>query len=113
MIQDVIPLVAEKDAFQVNDFCSTGRARVGELTRAHGEKYATIASSVMIENAVSRVSSSSMPDRAAIARNSLGVIARCWFLGGSVLSNAFRWDLTKGRRWELPSTCTGLSHRLC
>jgi hypothetical protein len=62
------------------------------------KKYATIAISEMTAMDVSRVRGTLAPDNSNIARNNLGVTARCCRFGASLVSNDFRSARAKGRR---------------
>ena len=62
------------------------------------KKYATIAISAVVAIMLSLVTPTPAPDKSNIARNSLGVMARCWRLGASMLSNAFNKARTEGRK---------------
>ena len=46
---------------------------------------------------LSLVTPTPAPDTSNMARNSLGVMARCCFFGASTLSNAFSKERTVGR----------------
>ena len=76
------------------------------------KKNPRMAKSVDAAAGLSRVSSNSRPADVHMARNNLGVIARCRLGAGSALEKALKRALVAGRNWADPGRCTGLGSRL-
>jgi hypothetical protein len=91
-------LVTEYEVAEADDFRSPRLGCESKLTRPHCEEIGTIVNLDMIANSVSRVVLCEVPARRCMNLSSFGVIARCWFLGGSSLAKALRRARTKCSR---------------